>query len=309
MNVTLLRPRRFTALSLTALALLATVVSCARRPPVDPAYRAEIEAWRKQRVAGLTAETGWLSLVGLYWLEPGANAFGSSPDEAVTIPGAGVPAVAGTFDVSPDGTVTVHVQPGVEVTLKGQPVTEAVLRTDASGEPDVLRLGDVRFYVIARGGRLAVRVKDPASPTRKEFKGITSFPIDPAFRVEATFEPYPEPREVTVPTAAGTQATTQAPGVVRFTLEGREMTLQAWNEGKDLFFVFRDATSGKQTYGAGRFLDVPMPAPGSRTVVLDFNKAYNPPCAYTPYATCPLPPKENVLPIAITAGEEYAGRH
>ena len=263
-------------------------------------------------MTGLTAETGWLSLVGLYWLEPGSNAFGSSPDDPVALPGAGVPAVAGTFDLAPDGTVTVRVQPGAEVTLRGQPVTEAVLRTDASGEPDVLRLGNVRFYVIARGGRLAVRVKDPASPTRRDFRGITSFPVDPAFRVQATFEPYPEPRQVTVPTAAGTQATMLAPGIVRFTLQGRELTLQPWvstPQDRQFFFVFSDATSGRRTYGAGRFMDVEAPAAGSRAVVLDFNEAYNPPCAFTPYATCPLPPKENVLPVAITAGEEYSGRH
>ena len=309
MDTSPLSTRRFIALTLAAAAALASVTSCSRRPPVDPAYRARIDAWRKARVAALTAETGWLSLVGLYWLEPGPNAFGSSADAAVVIPGAAVPPVAGTLDLAADGTVTVHVRPDAAVTMNGEPVSEAVLRSDASGGPDTLRMGDVRFYVIARGGRLAVRVKDPASPTRQNFKGIEYFPVDPAFRVEGTFEPYPEPRQVTVPTAAGTQATTQAPGVVRFTLEGREMTLQAWDEGKDLFFVFRDATSGKQTYGAGRFLDAAPPEPGSRTVVLDFNEAYNPPCAFTPYATCPLPPEENALPVAVTAGEKYSGHH
>ena len=313
MNVIPLRPSgRAAALALSA-ALLLTVASCGRhRPPVNPAYRSQIEAWRSQRLKSLTSKTGWLTLVGLYWLEPGENTFGSDPGDTVIIPGPDVPAVAGTLDMTADGAVTVHVRRGVPVTMAGEAVAEASLRSDAKGEPDMLHLGDALFYVIDRGGRLAVRVKDPASKTRRDFKGITSFPIDPAFRVKATFEPYQSPRSVTVPTEAGTQATMLAPGVVRFSLEGRELTLQPWvstPQDREFFFVFRDATTGKQTYGAGRFLDVEAPAPGSHTVILDFNKAYNPPCAFTPYATCPLPPKDNDLPVAVTAGEKFQGHH
>ena len=167
------------------------------------------------------------------------------------------------------------------------------------------------LYVIERGDRLAIRVKDANNPTRRRFKGIESFPIDPSYHVQGTFEPYPAPRRVTVATAQGPTQTMLVPGLVRFSLAGRALTLEPFvtsPEDPTFFFVFRDATAGSETYGAGRFLDASAPARGSSTVVLDFNEATNPPCALTPFATCPLPPQGNVLPIRIEAGERYSGR-
>jgi uncharacterized protein (DUF1684 family) len=200
----------------------------------------------------------------------------------------------------------------VGVTLAGSPATERTLASDRGGKPDVLTAGAVRFYLIERGGKLAVRVKDPQSARRVGFAGIRYFPVDAAYRVEGTFEPYPEPREVAVATVQGPEQQMLAPGLVRFQLGGRNLTLEPFVSSPDdteFFFVFRDATSGTETYGAGRFLDTPVPNPPSTVVVLDFNKAYSPPCAFTPYATCPLPPRQNELSVRIEAGEKFGPGH
>jgi uncharacterized protein (DUF1684 family) len=284
-------------------------VACERSgpAPVDPAYRADIEQWRARRLARLTAPDGWLTLVGLYWLDPGENSFGSSEDNDVVIPDSGLPRVAGTFELRDDGSVVIHASPGSGITLDGRPITDSLLHSDHGGKPDVLRLKSLSFYVIERGGMLAVRVKNADSATRAHFKELEYYPIDAAYRVEGVFEPYAEPRPVTVPSAHGPDQTMIAPGLVRFALRGASCSLEPLVEqagSPDLFFVFRDDTSGKTTYGAGRFLDAAAPPPGSHAVTLDFNEAYNPPCAFTPYATCPIPPPQNVLRIAVEAGEK-----
>ncbi len=298
----------------TVLAVAATgVAGCARRPPaVDPAYRAEIEAWRAERLARLTAADGWLTLTGLFWLRPGANRFGSDPGNEVVLPAGRAPGVAGTLELRSDATVVVHPAAGAALTIDGAPAAERALASDRQGRPDLLRLGSLTFYVIDRAGKLGVRVKDAESPARVRFKGIEHFPVDPAFRVRATFEPYPSPREVRVATVQGPTQTMTAPGLVRFTLGGRPLALEPFLESPTdttFFFVFKDATSARETYGAGRFLDAAAPPRGTRELVLDFNEAYTPPCGFTPFATCPLPPPENVLPVGITAGEKYHGAH
>ncbi len=292
------RPRRFASRPAATLLLLAVVLAaaCTRKAPVvDPAYRAEIAAWRAARLAALTAPDGWLTLAGLYWLRPGPNRFGSDPGNEIVLPGAGIAGVAGPIDLRPDGAAG-----------------ERPLRSDRDGKPDVVALGTYRFYVIDRAGTLGVRVKDTASSARAHFKGIEHFPLDPAYRVTATFEPYPAPREVKVATHQGPSQTMLAPGLVRFSLGGRSLALEPFVSSpadRTFFFVFRDATSGHQTYGAGRFLAADAPPAGGRSVVLDFNKATNPPCAFTPFATCPLPPPANELPVRIAAGEMYGGHH
>ncbi len=278
----------------------------------DPAYLAALEKWRAARLASLTAEDGWLTLVGLYWLRSGENRFGSDPACEVPLTGRGVPPVAGTLELRADGTVLLHPSPGSGLTLNGGPAAERALRSDRSGSPDVLALGSMRFYVIDRAGKLAVRVKDPRSPRRTGFKGLHYFAVDPAFRVVGTLEPYAAPRQVPVATVRGPEQTMFVPGLVRFQLHGRSLALEPFVSAPgdtDYFFVFRDRTSGRETYGAGRFLDTAAPKGDSRNVVLDFNEAYTPPCAFTPFATCPLPPRQNELPVAITAGEKFIGSH
>lgn len=269
-------------------------------------YAREIAEWRERRLARLASEDGWLTLVGLHWLRPGRNRFGSDPANEVVLPAGKAPAVAGFLVL--DGRRVRVEAPADVVTLGGGPVRAgAELRTDAAGEPDILRVGELRLHVIERGGRLAVRVRDPNAATRRQFRGLDYFPPDPRFRVTAEFVPYESPKEVSVPTVLGTVETMRAPGYVRFELGGRSLTLEPVLEepnAAELFFIFKDATSGRETYPAGRYLYAPLPKEGK--VVLDFNKAYNPPCAFTPYATCPYPPKQNWLPVRVEAGEKYA---
>jgi uncharacterized protein (DUF1684 family) len=285
--------------------------SCRKTPPpADAAYRKEIEQWRAQRLTSLTREDGWLSLVGLYWLRPGENRFGSDPGSDVVLRGHGVPPLAGTLELRPDGSVLAHPRADAGVTLAGRPVPDRPLRSDHAGKPDVLAVGSVRFYLIDRAGKLAVRVKDIESEARAHFKGLSWFPIDPAYRVDGVLESFPTPHEATVASEQGPAQHMLVPGIVRFTLAGHALALEPFVSSptdNDFFFVFRDATTGHQTYGAGRFLDAVAPLPGSSRVVLDFNQAYNPPCAFTPYATCPLPPRQNDLPIPIKAGERFEG--
>jgi uncharacterized protein len=276
---------------------------------VDPAYAREIEAWRRERLQRLTADGGWLTVAGLHWLKPGANRFGTDPTNDIVLPAGSAPGRAGTF-VLASGRVRVEVRPGVAMSLAGKPVTRAALRSDVgSAPPDVLTLGALTLQIIDRGGRLGVRVKDMNNPARARFKGLRYFPTDPRFRVTATFVPQPKPVSIDVPTVLGTVERMPSPGHASFRLPGAAAPLQldAVVEPGDtkLFFIFRDATSGKATYGGGRFLYADPPVGGK--VVLDFNRAYSPPCAFTPHATCPLPPPNNRLPVAIEAGEMFSG--
>jgi uncharacterized protein (DUF1684 family) len=291
-------------------ALIVMAVACTEAPiPVDPAYAAEVVAWRNQRLERLTADNGWLTLTGLYWLEPGENRFGSAPDGAVVLPDDSVPEIAGLLIVAEDGSVIAFGEEGADVKINGESLKSTVLATDAEGTPDVITAGRISFYIIDREGRLAARVKDPEAMTRLTFAGIEYFDIDPAYRVEARFEPYAEPRQVAIPTVLGQDTSMLAMGTLRFSINGEEQILEPYVGSPDdetLFLIFRDETSGTTTYGAGRFLSADAPGDDGMTV-LDFNLAYNPPCVFTPYATCPLPPPQNVLDIAIEAGEQYHG--
>jgi uncharacterized protein (DUF1684 family) len=267
-------------------------------------HRREVEAFRKQREQRLTSDGGWLSVAGLFWLKAGPNRFGSDRSNDVVLP-ASAPAHAGTFWLE-SGRVTVEA--GAPLTLGGRLVTKQVLRSDAGGaEPDVLVLGPLTLQIIDRGGRLAVRLKDKDRAERKAFKGLAWYPVKPSYRIVARFVPRDRPTTITVPSIIGTAEAMPSPGTAEFELGGRSFHLDPVVEPGDsqLFFIFRDATSGKTTYGAGRFLYTDPPKDGR--VILDFNKAFSPPCAVTPYATCPLPPPQNHLPIAIEAGELSAG--
>jgi uncharacterized protein (DUF1684 family) len=305
---------RSTAACLLLAALLAagsTVAAAgpetsAKAPAVDPAYQNEIETWRKERFEGLKKEDGWFSLVGLFWLEPGENRFGSSPENRMVLPEGKAPAVAGTL-IREGETVRVRVEPGVAVTSGGKPVTEMTLQPDTSGEPTVLQLGPLSFHVIQRGQRLGVRVKDAKSEALAAFHGLEYFPVQPAWKVTARFEPYDPPKRIPIPNILGDVDDSPSPGAVVFDWNGKTYRLDALGSIEEgLFLVFADQTNGKETYGAGRFLYTGPPKDGK--VVVDFNTAYNPPCAFTAYATCPLPPAQNRLAVRVEAGEKnYAG--
>ena len=291
-----------------ALLLLAWLVPSMRPPPPAPPttgadYVREVETWRRERAQRLTADGGWLTVAGLTWLKPGANRFGADKDNDVVLPSHASPAHAGQF-VLEAGRVRVEVAPQLAVTLAGQPVTQRELRSDRDGAaPDVLALGAITLQIIDRAGRLGVRLKDMRSAARRDFKGLAWYPITPAYRVIARFEAHAAPTTISVPSVLGGAEPMASPGTAVFELGGRTLRLAPVLEPGEprLFFILRDATSGKTTYGGGRFLYADPPRDGR--VVLDFNKAYSPPCAFTPYATCPLPPESNRLPVPIEAGE------
>jgi uncharacterized protein len=274
-------------LLLVAILAAATVWAVDTKPKSpDPAsYRKEIEAWRKERADSLKEEDGWLTLVGLYWLKPGENRFGSDPANPVILPQGKAPGVAGGL-VLEGNAVTLRVEPGVAITADGHEVKPGMpVKTDAGGKPTILELGSLKFYVIQRGDRLGVRIKDRQSPTLAHFKGLDNYPIQPAWRVVARFEPYKD-KKIPIANIVGLVQDTPSPGAVVFDWQGKTYRL--------------DALQGSPE--GGLFLDTDPPQDGK--VVVDFNTAYNPPCAFTAFATCPLPPPQNKLSIAVEAGEK-----
>jgi len=290
------------------LASLSFCVLCVPAPAQD-AYVQAVDAWHAGRVARLAAEDGWLTLIGRDWLNPGENTLGSAPGSTVLLPEGSAPAKAGLFQLE-GSTVRFRAFPGSGLLLNGKPVTEAVLRSDADGKPDVLQAGRVSFYVIRRGNRFGVRLKDPENPARKAFHGVPRYPVDPAWRVEADFMAYATPQIRDIPTVLGTTEPMTSPGLLKFKVGGREVSLEPMVEDPDhpeFFLIFKDTTSTRGTYPAGRFLYAEMPKNGK--VILDFNRAINPPCAFTIFATCPLPPKQNQLTVDIPAGEKNPGLH
>jgi len=306
-------PSRAALAPLVAAFLVATGCGGPAAPPPPPAdWQPALESWRAEREAGLKRPNGWLSLVGLWWLQPGETPFGSDPSLPIALSAGSGPERAGSLVVAGD-TVTLWPAPGAGVAVNGAPATDGMtLAPDATGKPDVVTVGRVSFTVIRRGSKVGVRAKDPDSPALARFHGLAWYPPDPVWRIPARFERAAEPKQVTVPSAGGVEQPMWAIGVAHFTLDGRDRTLISLGgspDDEELFFVFKDRTSGEETYGAGRFLDADAPGPDGG-FVLDFNRAYNPPCAFTPFATCPLPPKENALDVAVRAGEKkVAGGH
>lgn len=293
--------------SATAVAMIAAAASPAGdlAAPATETYRREIESWRAAREASLRDPNGWLTLVGLFWLAEGDNRFGSDPRNAVVLPAGRAPAVAGVL-VRHGGEVTVRAEPGSGLESGGRPVAELSLAPDAKSKPVLLRLGSLTFFVIKRGDRVGIRVKDSKSPVLAAFHGVESYPADPGWRVVARFEPHPRPTSIPIANVLGMTDDEPSPGTVVFEHGGSTYRLDALDGGDgSLELIFADTTSGRETYGAGRFLDTDPPHDGR--VVVDFNKAYNPPCAFTAFATCPLPPRQNRLPLAVAAGEKKYG--
>ncbi|MCS6951523.1 MAG: DUF1684 domain-containing protein [Bryobacteraceae bacterium] len=270
----------------------------------DPAYRAEVEKWRAERESRLRAEDGWLSLVGLFWLREGPNWAGSGPGNDIQLPRS-APKRVGAFLLQ-GNEVLFRAEPGATVFLEDRPVTAVKLQPDVPGPADILRVGDLSLLVIKRGRRYGIRVRDKNSEFRRNFRGCQWFPVDSAYRVQAKFVPYEPPRRVPILNILGDTEYHQSPGYVEFRVAGKQVRLEPVLDNGRLWFLFKDQTSGRETYGAGRFLYADLPQNGA--VMLDFNKAYNPPCAFNPYTTCPLPPKQNHLPVPIRAGEKYDGR-
>jgi uncharacterized protein (DUF1684 family) len=274
----------------------------------DGSYLAESEKWRQERETRLRAEDGWLSVSGLSWLKPGDTRFGSDPAMEIVLPDP-APKFAGIFRY--DGQRTQVIPAGdTALLVNGTPVLNASLvNSDAeTGKSDDIRVAGLEMLLIQRGERLGVRIKDKNSKYRREFLGCDWFPIDPQYRVEARYTAYAKPIVRRMPTVLdGVEEDQEAIGTLDFVLRGRSLKLEALKSGLQLYLVFRDQTANQTTYGAARFLYATVK---DGKAVLDFNKAYNPPCAFNPFTTCPLPVKQNILPVAIEAGEKkYKGDH
>ena len=270
----------------------------------DAAYIQSFDKWKAELVDDL--KTNWLSLAGLFWLKPGENSFGSDAGNAIVFPKG--PAHAGVFELQ--GTdVTVKFGPDAHATIDLKPVTTAKLQPDTSGRPTIVELGSLRIKAIVRGQRIGIRLKDLDNEEAKNYHGPIFFPLDLSYRVTASWIPSDGKKTVDVPNVLGDTTPTPVAGSVVFKIDGQEVRLTdlGGNPSKGLSFVFNDLTSKTDTYPGGRFLETDPVVNG--TVVIDFNRAYNPPCAVTPYATCPLAPKENRLAVAIPAGEKYDRTH
>lgn len=275
---------------------------------VDPeTYQASIDAWHQERIASLREPEGWLSLAGLYWLHKGDNTFGSAPENDIVFPYENAPARMGTLVVD-HGTVELRVRAGVDIVSNGQPVESLIVKSDAGGTPTRLEWGSLVWYVIERGDQLGIRLKDREHPRLEAFEGIPRFPVDRDWRIAAEFQPYDSIKTIPIPTVLGTQSGQSCPGALVFTHRGCTYTLEplAASAREPFFLIFADSTNGKSTYPSGRFLVVDPPDDDGSTFI-DFNRAYNPPCSFSPYATCPLPPPQNTLPFAVTAGERFSG--
>jgi uncharacterized protein (DUF1684 family) len=270
----------------------------------DP-YVASIEAWRNARAERLRAEDGWLTVVGLHWLEKNRSTIGSADASDIVLPPT-VPASAGEIVIGGEKVEFVAAK-GVAATSDGKPVQRVTLESDTVG----VQIGSVTFHLIERASRRGIRVRDKAAEARRAFKGLSWYPIDPQWRVQARLEPPPKGRTIRIATIVGDEIDLESAGTLVFPAQGRELRMEAVFDSADrreLFVMFKDRTNGEATYGAGRYMYLPVPA-GS-TLEIDFNKAYNPPCAYTDFATCPLPPGQNWLPVPIPAGEkDYKSAH
>ena len=275
-----------------------------------PSEDARIADWRAKRLASLTSPTGWLTPVALYWLKNGDNSFGRGSDRAFYLDDAALAADTGAF-VLTNGRVRYVAHASQTMTYLGKPVTSLELVSDANEKPTELIAGSLHFMLIERAGHLGIRVRDTVSPNRLQFKGLRYFPVRADWHIQARFEPYMPERHISIVNILGMKEDMTSPGAIVFEHEGRSWRLDAILEApgdRELFVMFSDATSGKQTYGAGRFMYVGLPS-GDR-IEVDFNEAFNPPCAFTDFATCPLPPQQNQLALSVDAGElKYERAH
>ena len=272
-----------------------------------PEYFEEIKQWDQKRAERLKADDGWLNLVGRTWLKPGENKFGSAKDNDVVIESNKVPEQMGVF-IFQDSTVTMKVSDGVEVLFNGEPVKEIVMIGDDKKEMNVFQYASIKWNLIVRNELYGIRFRDLESEAVKNFTGIERFPVNEDWKITADFEAYDPPRKISVPNVLGQVDEEPSPGAIVFTRDNQTYRIEAVDAGDKLWFIFADGTSGEETYGGGRFLYTEK-ADSTGKVIVDFNKAYNPPCVLTKFATCPLPPKENYIKLRITAGEKVWGEN
>jgi hypothetical protein len=269
------------------------------------AYPRSLDEWHRGRIEELRSENGWLNLAGLFWLKPGKQIFGGSDHDDVAFPEGTIPSHAGAFLLSGD-TVRMTVAQGVEVNMDGVPVHEAVAFHPGMSAAPTFRYGRLAWTVIHRGERMGIRLRDIDHPAARDFKGVERYPIDSTWRVKAKMVKPTFPTYIPITNVLGQTTPQPSPGKLVFELKGVRLTLDALEEGEELFLLFADETNGGETYPSGRFLYTGKPGPDG-FVELDFNRSINPPCAFTAFATCPLPPRQNRLPMSIKAGEKDPG--
>ena len=286
--------------------VLIFTIACTQKPTADPNYVKEINEWDQKRINRLKADDGWLNLVGRFWLKQGESTFGSAKDNDVVVESSKLPEHIGSF-IFEDSIVTFRALDGVDVMLGDMSVKEIVLVDDQKNDVTVLQIGSVKFNLIVRDTLYGIRFRDLNSDLVKNFKGVDRFPIDESWKIIAKFEAYNPVKEIDVPNVLGQISKEKSQGAVVFERDGKTHRIDAVDEGGDkLFLIIADQTSGEETYGGGRFIYVSKPD-STGTILLDFNKAYNPPCVFTKYATCPLPPLQNYLKLKIEAGEKVYG--
>jgi uncharacterized protein (DUF1684 family) len=288
-----------------AFLLLIIALTACKHPLQDkgtPEYIAKIKEWHNKRIANLKKETGWLNLAGLYWLKQGENKFGSGKNNDIVFPDGKAPGIIGSLFLK-DSTVTINVNAAVNVICNGKPVSNPHLINDQQGDPTILEYGSLRWFIIKRGTKYGIRLRDLEAPLVKSFQGVDTYPINSDWRLEAKLESFKPPMKISVPNILGTAEDDTSPGFLVFKKDGIEYKLLAIEEGDKYFLIFADETSGKETYGAGRFLYADKVDSNGITYI-DFNKAFNPPCSFTHFATCPLPPKQNHLKLSVTSGEK-----
>ena len=283
-----------------------TIHSCnnSRDISEDPVFVEAEQEWRAERDQEMRSPTSWLTIAGLFWLDEGENTFGTDPTNKIKIPAGSASPFAGKFILN---KVEIRVVSSSGTTIKNEEkvIKEKTLRSDRNGKPDILELNDFRMWVIHRGDRFAIRMRDLNATRFKNYNGLNFYPPRKKYQINAEFIPYSPPKIETLATVVGIKTMMVSLGYVKFMIDGKECCLDAFEtepKSKTLFFVFRDETSGQETYGASRFLEADILDDG--TVDLNFNRAENPPCGYTPYATCPLPPPQNILSVRIEAGEK-----
>jgi len=283
---------------------LAIVIASLVSAQAQTDYAKGIEKWRSEREANLKKETGWLTVAGLFWLKEGINTVGAGEKFDVRLTDNFKQGKFGEIEFK-EGKAVLKVEKGIDAQIDGKSVSAPVdLVSDEKGKPTEIRTGTQTFFLIKREERFGIRLKDSNSEARRNFKGLHWFPIDESYKVTARLEAWPEPKELSVPNVLGGNFKMKSPGVLKFSLNGKECALQPVLEDDDetLFIIFGDDSNRSDTYKSGRFLYAEKPV--NSEVVLDFNKAENPPCAFTPYATCPLPPAGNKLEVEIKAGEK-----
>ena len=263
-------------------------------------YQSEIDKWRADHQKELLTDDGWFTVAGLFWLKEGVNTVGSGDGFDVQLTPSFPKGKFGEIDFK-GGSATLRVVDGVDAVSAGKKISSIDLAGDPA-KPAIVQTGSQSFFLIKREEKYGIRLKDKNNPGRLNFHGLKWYPINPSFRIEASFEAFPTPKEVLIPNVLGSNFKMKSPGLLHLRVEGKDYTLQPVEDEGKLFIIFRDPTSKAETYGAGRFLYADKAVKGK--VVLDFNKAENPPCAFTEFATCPLPPPQNRLDIEIKAGEK-----